>query len=81
MFSVALSLGLLPVGVSHHLALWSSDFPHCPHIGGSAAASPSCGSHWTDSSPPHSAASRMAHTDPAQPPHYIGKARVFHFFC
>ena len=26
-FSVALSLGLLPVGVTHHPALWSSDFP------------------------------------------------------
>ena len=27
MFSVALSLGLLPVAVSHHRALTSSDFP------------------------------------------------------
>ena len=27
-FSVALSLGSLPLGVTQHPALWSSDFPH-----------------------------------------------------
>ena len=28
LFSVALSLGSLPLGVTQHPALWSSDFPH-----------------------------------------------------
>ena len=31
-FSVALSLGLLPVGVTHHPALWSSAFPRYGRI-------------------------------------------------
>jgi hypothetical protein len=30
-FSVALSLESLPLGVTQHPASWSSDFPHAPH--------------------------------------------------
>jgi len=49
MFSVALSLGSLPVGVTHHHALWSSDFPRLPHLlrrggAGQRGHLPSCGS-------------------------------------
>ncbi len=36
-FSVALSLGLLPVGVTHHPALWSSDFPRPEQVRGATA--------------------------------------------
>ena len=31
LFSVALSLGSLPLGVTQHPALWSSDFPHAAY--------------------------------------------------
>ena len=34
---MALSLGLLPVGVTHHPALWSSDFPRLEKIEGATA--------------------------------------------
>ncbi len=39
-FSVALSLGLPPVGVTHHPALWSPDFPPRSQIGATTQPTP-----------------------------------------